>query len=106
MNARKRRQEQERRQKLQTQLQQSKISSNSSNNEPNHYNQNLVLNTNQNVPISTSSINNPLGTSPNNYTMYTNNIINLYDQNEEVIVVFSNFDGELKALKILSQPML
>lgn len=39
-------------------------------------------------------------TKPEEYTMYTNNIINLYDQNQEVIVIFSNFDGELKTVKI------
>ena len=39
-------------------------------------------------------------TKPEEYTIYSNNVVNLYDQNQEVIVVFSNFDGELKALKI------
>ena len=100
MNARKRRQEQERRQKLQTQLQQSKISSNSSNNEPNHYNQNLVLNTNQNVPISTSSINNPLGTSPNNYTMYTNNT----ESNPTIVSVNKEYQSKAQIRNSLRVP--
>ena len=39
-------------------------------------------------------------TKPEEYTIYSNNVVNLYDQNQEVIVVFSNFDGELKTIKI------